>query len=337
MARQKDKETKETPRYIYTGHEDIPDSYTEITGAEYKALLSINSTDARWIYFVLSFHRNFETGIAGLNPKISSAMLRGTISHQSAAGKKERKISNNHIQRWIDQLEKAGLIQDRGNHVFYLPMARKHPRKENKSNSICNTSHVTVTKPVTNIEKTSDETPINTGENANSQLLQTLSQTGDLSQEKEGGLSQGLLPIQNNRLDKIRSDGAEKTLTQVFMDLLAKRGFYLNHVTHSKTVAMLHAWIKGGITPEEADIAMTHCDNQLGRRPDHPTYYAKVPFQYRQDLEKANLNAEEIKHAPKSTKYQNNSAAKPSRVSKTQMFYDSCFTGLRDHYNRSKD
>jgi hypothetical protein len=301
MAKTPNKNQKEMPRYVYTGHEDIPNSYTEITGIEYKALLSVNSTDARWIYFVLSFHRDFETGIAGLNPKISSGMLRKTVSHKSDVGKKERSVSNNHIQRWLDQLEKAGLIEDRGNHVFYLPLARKHPRKENKSNRFSNTfsdSTVTVTKDVTGSSEKSMEQPVNTEENEKSEVLQNVLQDTSLSQQKEDNLSHILLPIQNNRLDKIRLDApAEK-----FRQLLIERGFYLNHMTSPKTLAMIKLWVDSNVTVEEAEIAMNHADAQLGKRADHPSYYRDIPFQYRKELNQAKQKVEAIKHETRTTK-----------------------------------
>jgi hypothetical protein len=307
MARQN---KRQTPRYVFTGHEETPDSYTEITGQEYKALLSVNSTDARWIYFVLSFHRNFETGMVGINPKISSAMLRRSISHKSDRGIKERKISNNHIQRWLNQLESAALLENRGNHIFYLPLARKHSFKEKISNTFGNTFNdlsVTVTESVTDSFQIISETPINIEENIKENVLQNMLQKTEVSQVKGVEVSQEVLPIQNNTTllnsTTLSPNFLSKEENQ-FLNLFLELKLRLKPLGDLKAITAAKALVASGVTLEVASEALKikinnyYASHPHGSTP-HPSYFTEAILDYHRELIAINQPRlpEETQHA----------------------------------------
>ncbi len=117
-------------------------------------------------------------------------------------------------------------------------------------------------------------------------------------------------PVSDN---KIRLDYARE-----FFELLAERGYYINHIHHKKTIAMIQTWIKAGVTLEDARIGMTHCDTQLGDKPSHPTYYQRPVLQYKHDLQSANQQAEEITNETTRVRASKVSAADEKRLSTSE-------------------
>jgi hypothetical protein len=310
MARRIYKDREASPRYVYTGHEAISDNYTEITAAERKALRAVKSTDARWLYIELSFFRDFATGIAGLKPKLSSSTLRQTISHKSDIGVKEKRLSNNHIQRWMDQLEKAGLIEDRGNHVYYLPLAPKYPHKEKISNSSCNSSEdlsVTVKQSVTDSQLNNADTPVNAEENEKTELLQKVLQNPSLSQDNPANLSHILLPIQNNNLTKLNYTvpPVDNFLTpdeNKFLNLFTDLRLNTSAAGSLKAITTAKALVQSGVTLQEATeaikIKMRAYYDKYGQdaKTPHPAYFKDAILDYRRDLEAIKQQPNEVNH-----------------------------------------
>lgn len=320
MAKTKNKDTKISPRYVQTGHEDISDNFTQITAQERKMLRNVNSTDARWLYIELSFFRDFETGIAGLNPKLSSSTLRQTISHKSDIGVKEKRLSNNHIQRWIDQLQYAGLIENRGNHVYYLPLAPKYPRKEKISNSFCNSFEekgVTVTKAVTNSLSNDDKTSINAAQNNDSEVLQNVLQNNELSQVNTNKASHILLPIQNNNYTKLNYTIPANFLTaeeNKFINLFTDLKLNVKLAGDLKAITTAKALSKAGVTLEQASEALKiKLNGYKGDRTPHPSYFLQAILDYKKELDAINEP-----ETPKNERNAPTTRYKPRRITHEQ-------------------
>jgi hypothetical protein len=267
------------------------------------------------LYILLNHRRDFGTNIAGKATRISDSTFKEWMDYPKKQGKQGWKPSTTHIVRWLDQLAFLGLIKPLGNYVFELPLAFVSESMQNKCHQ---TVTKTVTKTVTNSEV--DETPIKIDKNNNIEI--------EVSPEVSPEVSKKLYIPLDNRLDKIRLDAPAKKFRQLLID----RGFYLNHMTNTKTLAMIKLWVDSNVTVEEAEIAMNHADAQLGKRADHPSYYRNIPFQYRKELQEAKSKVEEIKHE----KVQRNNRQAPARRSKTEMFYSECFDGI-EKYLSSED
>lgn len=282
-------------------NEELPDINIVLTAAERRALRDIDSLAARCLYIELSFYRDFETNRVGEKTKLSHATLRHALAHESGVGRRARKLSNNHILRWLRQLEKGGLIQVITPHIFYLPLASQGRSAPWKSNSISSQFAVTVTESVTesvtnennNNENSIINEELNINENLGQNLLQNPGQNADLSQENEGICNTISAPYPFNHLTKLNYTKLAPARFKNFIDLLKSRGFHENQIANKRVIAMLAAWHQAGITVEEAEIGMNHCDRGKTERP-HPTYYESAVLEYKRDLHKAKQKIEKI-------------------------------------------
>jgi hypothetical protein len=279
--------------------ETIPDVDITLTARELKKLFN-EPAELMKLYIFLNMRRDFDTNIAGQVTHINDSAFKEAMDYSGKPGRKAWRPSTKHIMRWLEQLENLGLIKPLGNYVFHLPLACiKKPSPE----SIQNQSHQFVTKTVTTgvTEKCLQEKEVLDSKNKG----ETLQQANDLSPEVSPQLESILgTPPSLIRSDEIRLE--EENTEPVdnfdfafgegrpFYELLAKRGYYLNHMHHINTISMIETLVKKGVTPKEAAIAMAHCDAQLGKPPDVPWYYEKAIFQYRKSLQKSEQQAEEI-------------------------------------------
>lgn len=97
-------------------------------------------------------------------------------------------------------------------------------------------------------------------------------------------------PVQKSESESdtdIYKEDDDRTPVYNYKKLLAERGFYLNHLTHVKTLDMFQDWVKDGVTTEEALQAMDRADTKLGARPSMPSYYRNIPYQIREELKRA--------------------------------------------------
>lgn len=293
---------KQSPRYVYTGHEEFPKTNIKLTHQELEILFK-HPAKLMKTYMFLSLYRDFNTNIVGEAVHIDDLSFKLWIGYAARQGRKAWKPSTTHISRWLMQLEDLGLIKSLGNNVFYLPLA---PTLQDDQKI----SHQTVTKvspnnarSVTNQDTL--KTPVNTAENPTSNIQVSPNNNGGVTE-----LSQRLCTIPD-RLDLMRSDPARENFERDFNDfttpagkfrkLLIDRGYERRHLTHAKTCAMIHSWVKENVTVEEVLVAMNHADTQLDQTPVVPWYYLPVVFQYREDLKNAHQTAQEIKAHAKPT------------------------------------
>jgi DNA-binding MarR family transcriptional regulator len=133
-------------------------------------------------------------------------------------------------------------------------------------------------------------------------------------------------PESDTDTDTDIKDDDDRACVDNYRKLLADRGFYLNHLTNGKTLEMFQAWIKDGVTTEEAQQAMDRADAQLGARPNAPSYYRNIPYQIRDEFKQAQNKAEVTKN--------DNFTGKRTftkHKSKTEIFYDNVLPGFRDY------
>lgn len=100
----------------------------------------------------------------------------------------------------------------------------------------------------------------------------------------------GKTPVQESDTESdtdIKEDDDEQGLVDKYRKLLIDRLFYLNHLINGKTLEMFQAWIRDGITVEEAKQAMDRGDAQLGKTPSMPSYYRNIPYQIRDEFRNA--------------------------------------------------
>lgn len=93
-----------------------------LTAAELNLLLSC-SPHAYKLYIFLAAKRDFETNIAGEMTRISDSLLKKVMTNPPHKGRKTEIITSTHLNRWLSQLEKCGLIEQKGDNVFYFPLA----------------------------------------------------------------------------------------------------------------------------------------------------------------------------------------------------------------------
>jgi hypothetical protein len=296
MAKTINKNKKSSPRYVYTGHEEFPKVNIKLTHQELELLFQ-EPPEIMKLYIFLNLYRDFNTNVTGESVHIDDASFKLWLGHPGKIGRKAWKPSTTHIIRWLDRLEDLGLIKQLGNHVFLLPKAYTDQYEQKRC-------HQGVTKVSPNLKEgvtnhNIDETPINTEQNA------TLN--SEVSPKINGGVTEVVQRLYTipDRLDLNRSNRPvnngdnvdnffeENSLSRKIYDLLVKRGYYINHLHHMKTISMINAFIKAGVTLEEVEIGFKHCDSQKNGKPTVPWYYEKAVFQYKANLAASLKNSKE--------------------------------------------
>lgn len=85
------------------------------------------------LYIVISSLRDFNTNIAGVKTAISDRTFKEQLEINGKQGRKKWRPGTSLIQRWLGQLERLGLIEQRRNYVFYCPLASAPKSKKNIS------------------------------------------------------------------------------------------------------------------------------------------------------------------------------------------------------------
>jgi hypothetical protein len=228
-------------------------------------------------YITISRRRDFATGVAGKRTRINAQALKEAMSLTEKQGRPAFKVSGGSIEYWIKKLVEIGLLIDKGNYIFELPLAPIYNSIKNKSDR-SQTGSQTGSQTLSNTHETSIKTDIKPSSES---ISQTGSQTGSQTEVRS--------PL-NYRLHNITLHTADD-----FFQLLAKQGYYVNQLQDNKsTRAMVHTWINAGVTLEEAEIGIKHANAQKPPRPDTPSYYLKPVLQVRNDFEKAKQQASEV-------------------------------------------
>lgn len=266
--------------------EELPLVDIKLTAKELN-LLANEPSELMKLYIFLSTRRDFKTNIAGQETRINDAAFKESLDYSSKSGRQGWKPSTTHIKRWLSQLESLGLINVLGNNVFELPFAEP-------LESVKNLSHQGVTKGVTNF--VTDYQPLKNLNNSNSYYKNNNEVSLEVSPQVERRLH-----LPHNNLTILNYTKLAPARFKNFIDLLKSRGFHENQIANKRVIAMLAAWHQAGITVEEAEIGMNHCDRGKTERP-HPTYYESAVLEYKRDLHKATQKienppkADEVKH-----------------------------------------
>lgn len=273
--------------------EQLPDVDITLTANEMNAL-NDEKGDLWKFYITISRCRDFVTNIAGQRTRINADKLKEAMSLTKKQGRPAFKPSGGSLENWIKRLGEIGLLINKNNYVFELPLAPTHKSGQNKSDR----GQTEVRQEFR--QNISSENPIKIDIKLESNdRSQTISQTGSETEVR--------LPL-NNRLHNITLHSAPD-----FFQLLAENGFYLNQLHgNKKTLAMVHQWVQAGITLEEARIGINHVNTTQGK-PNSPTYYLKPVLQVRQDFEKARQQAQEINNHANN---QSNTLSTPHNQSK---------------------
>jgi hypothetical protein len=266
---------------------------------------------------------DYATGITGVKREISYKSLAEEVYVKPRRGVNNNNNSRDQVKRALIVLEKAGLIErqsivtkDEKQLILKCLLAETDDSAQNKAAPW--PPHSTALEAAT-VENKENTVKIDTSSD---------------SEQKSRPRSRPtqILEAAPHPVSGIYIDDDDSAPVDNYKKLLAARGFYLNHLINGKTLEMFQAWIKDGITEDEAKQAMDRGDAQLGRRPNAPSYYRDIPYQIRQEYQNAKSKAEVNNHE----KIQRNSRYTKAK-SKTEMFYDSCLPGFIDYaYEQSK-
>jgi hypothetical protein len=266
---------------------------------------SLNGETAElWkLYIELSRRRDFATNITGKVTRLNDRTFKEMMEITKKQGRQPKRPTTKHITRWLSQLEALSMIKPLGNYVFFLPKALVDESAKNKC-------HQSVTKTDEKCHQNTDasvtksdvnETPVN--------IAQNKAAEGKVSPENNekchqvDGEAARRLGIPLYTLHNITLHDENKNLpvdkskpnAQDFMQLLARQGYYVNKLHGNKnTLAMVHAWVEGDVSLEEAQIGINHVNQQKGKPPDTPYYYLKPVLQVRSDFISAKKQAQEM-------------------------------------------
>jgi hypothetical protein len=243
--------------------------------------------------FGIRRYMDYETGITGIKRKISYKSLSEevyVIPHQGFTDAKTKSVAQ--LKRAVKALEKAGLItmhskvsSTEKQLILKCILASWDKSVQNKPVPYPYHSPIPQAALVEN-----NEIPENTD---------TLEQSQPKSRT-ESRTTQNKKPVPHPVSDKLHNITLPSA--QDFFQLLAKCGFALQQLQGNKsTLAMVHQWVQAKVTLEEAQIGINHVNSSKGT-PNSPAYYLKPVLQVRSDFEKAQLQADEVKHDRRQTK-----------------------------------
>lgn len=246
------------------GKEELPYVTVHLSPEEQQALN--NEPPELWvIYIIISRLRDFDTNIAGEKTRICDRTFKEQLEVSKRSGRQGGRPPTSSIQSWLKQLENLGLIENRGNYVFYLPKAHKKESDQMRFYQF-------VDKGFTN-----SFTNMNTSESTESITNNQLIHNQVLPEVLPEVLPVSYIPhkIQKNTTTTMSDDAFLSTmpvdsLLSPFINLLG-RNFGPRHLHLNTTLAMIRLWIKAGITIENAKKAID--DQNLIFVPDTPAYY----------------------------------------------------------------
>jgi hypothetical protein len=282
MASKLKKEKKASPRYVYTGHEKFPDIDIRLTSKELKILFQ-QPPELMKLYIFLNLYRDFDTNITGESVHIDDTSFKLWIGYASKAGRKGWKPSTTHVVRWLEQLEVLGLIQRRGNNVFYLPLAHTKNHESNISHQGVTTVSPNSAQGVTNLDN--GKTLINKGS------------AFDIKNEVSPNLSVGVTEVEQRLCTIPGKDITKLNYTYApvqflsatenqFMSLFFDLKLSMRLAGDLKAITAAKALAQAGVTLAEAKDALEiKLAGYTGNRTPHPSYFVQAVLDYKKDLE----------------------------------------------------
>lgn len=237
--------------------------------------------------FGIRKYMDYQTGVTGIKRKISYKSLSEevyVVPHQGYVN--SGAISREALRRAVKALEKTGLITIKSNDknlILKCNLARQDKSVQNK--------------PDTNPTPQADIKPDTLSEQETSKNNYTGVAGRNLAQipDTQADIPQNEKPDTHPISDTLHNITLPRPMD--FFQLLAKCGFPLHQIQNNKsTLAMVNEWIKAKVTLDEAQIGINHVNSSKGI-PNSPTYYLKPVLQVRNDFEKAQQQASEVKHA----------------------------------------
>jgi hypothetical protein len=267
--------------------------------------------------FGIRRYMDYQTGITGIKRKISYKSLSEEVYVLPQRGYLETTTrSKEAIRRAVKVLEKTGLIIIKSsdkNLILECVLAQRDKSVQNKAD----------TRPTPQPDTEADTSVKQENNYKNSNKINLNNDKPDTEADIPLLRKADIHPVSGKY---IKEDDDDRPLVDNFRKLLADRGFYLNHLINGKTLEMFQAWIKDGVTAEEAKQAMDRADAQLGARPNAPSYYRNIPYQIREEFKQAQNKAEETKNDNPTGK-----RVFTKHKSKTEIFYDNVLPGFKDY------
>lgn len=331
MAKKTSKEKKSSPRYVYTGHEEFPRINIKLTHQELEILFK-HPPELMKLYMFLNLYRDFDTNITGENVHINDMSFKLWLGYPSKPGRKGWKPSTTHIVRWLEQLESLGLIQRRGNNVFYLPLAHTKNHESKISHQAVTNLSPNITQGVTNTNIA--ETSINIDENNTNK--------NEVSPNYSGGvtdLSQRLCTIPDNNLTKLYYTEPVNFLTteeNKFLNLFTDLKLNVKPAGDLKAITTAKALVQAGVSIETASEALKikingYHEKYQNKKTPHPAYFLDAILDYHRDLQTIKQQPEE-----KKTNGQFNRASKQSRTRPWETLHEQGLRALQESKVRPK-
>lgn len=284
------------------------------------------------LYLIINRLRDFKTNIAGLKIKISDRTFKEQLEVTKTPGRKEKKLETSFLRRWLKRLEVLGLIEHRGEYVFFLPLAFRPQSVQNRCYQGVTTG-VTKTEEIINTLKTKldngfEDISIN---EKNIGVTTGVTEVSHTTEEDPEYINKYIptYPMLGDLREKISAEFEENKFIE-FKNLLAEQKFVNQRfrpeqILHIGTITMIREWISCGCGIDIAKMAIVAVNEKLGQLPGHPTYYLKPVLRAMREIENTKKKSNEISdeeiHARK--------VSSNHRTSKTQQFYDECFDAIK--------
>lgn len=253
--------------------------------------------------FGIRKYMDYKTGITGIKRGISYQSLGEELYVAPHVGPIENgSPSRQQIRRAVKFLEKAGLIVIKSvgkRLIFECLLAESDKFVQNK--------------PDTNPTPQPD-TKADTSENKKNPIKTDVTEKQEVeSNTKPDTVSEG-------KPDTPPYSGKNTTIPTYlrasnFFEMLGSFGFRLPYLTHKKTVDMITAWEKAGVTIEDAFKRIQHRVKEDKDVKQYPTYYQHIVMQPAQDLT-GDVKNEAERAKPRKQRDSNR------KVSSTQSYWD---------------
>ncbi len=240
--------------------------------------------------YILGIRRymDYKTGIVGIKRKISYQSLAEEIYIEPIAGVKTGAKSRQQIRRAVKSLERAGLITIKSsgkNLILNCVLAKTDGSVQNKADT--RPTQEADTKADTDISKKTPE------------------KTTTKPDFKEEGrhigrhieIAQADTPPVSGIYNTGGGDNARDLMSD-FKNLIYQGKYELRYpqTWDGKTISMISAWIRQGVTLAEAEIAMDNAKAKATTPIRHPAYYLQAVLRYQHDSQEIRKKSEEVKN-----------------------------------------
>lgn len=260
-------------------------------------------------------HMDYATGIAGIKRKISYSSLASELQVESHQGFEDaRKNSRDQIKRALAALEKSGLIKRQS-------VVTKNEKQLILKCLLAQTDGSVQNKPAPHppwaglVEAAPQAAPLEIKETS----LKTTTSNNNLNESRptshQGGFcSEKQKPAPYPVSGNYNTGGGDnaRDLMSEFKQLIYQGKYELRYpqTWDGKTISMISAWIRQGVTLAEAEIAMDNAKAKATTPIRHPAYYLQAVLRYQHDSQEIRKKSDEVKNDARRTQKPNTASDK---------------------------